>query len=98
MYMPYGTTLRMGVWVIRATRRPRWRSATTTWKVTPLPLRALARPYPAYEAIGIRNLGGEYSQLATTLLVENEFYGTIRPKRVIRPGERPFARPARARR
>jgi glutamate--cysteine ligase len=52
---------------------------------------ALTQPYPAYEAIGIRNLGGEYNQMATTLLqIENEFYGTIRPKRVIRPGERPL--------
>jgi glutamate--cysteine ligase len=52
---------------------------------------ALTRPYPAYERIGIRNLGGEYNQLGTTLLqIENEFYGTIRPKRVIRPGERPL--------
>jgi len=52
---------------------------------------ALTQPYPAYEAIGVRNLGGEYNQLATTLLqIENEFYGTIRPKRVIRPGERPL--------
>ena len=39
----------------------------------------------------MRNPGGEYNQLATTLLqIENEFYGTIRPKRVIRPGERPL--------
>ena len=49
---------------------------------------ALTTPYPAYEAIGIRD-GDDYRQLATTLLqIENEFYGTIRPKRVIRPGER----------
>jgi glutamate--cysteine ligase len=52
---------------------------------------ALTKPYPAYEAIGVRNPGGEYNQLATTLLqIENEFYGTIRPKRVIRSGERPL--------
>ena len=52
---------------------------------------ALTRPYPPYEALGILNPGGEYNQLATTLLqIENEFYGTIRPKRVIRPGERPL--------
>jgi glutamate--cysteine ligase len=52
---------------------------------------ALTRPYPAYEAVGIRNPGGDYNQLATSLLqIENEFYGTIRPKRVIRPGERPL--------
>jgi glutamate--cysteine ligase len=58
---------------------------------------ALSRPYPAYEAIGIREpcTTGEgiesYRQLATTLLqIENEFYGTIRPKRTIQPGERPL--------
>jgi glutamate--cysteine ligase len=52
---------------------------------------ALTQPYPAYEKIGIRNPGGEYNQLATSLLqIENEFYGTIRPKRVIFPGERPL--------
>ena len=52
---------------------------------------ALTQPYPPYEAIGIRNPGGEYNQLATSLLqIENEFYGTIRPKRVIFPGERPL--------
>ncbi|MBI3156288.1 MAG: glutamate--cysteine ligase [Burkholderiales bacterium] len=52
---------------------------------------ALTRPHPPYEAIGIRTPGGEYNQLATSLLqIENEFYGTIRPKRVIRPGERPL--------
>jgi glutamate--cysteine ligase len=52
---------------------------------------ALTQSYPAYEAIGVHNPGGEYIQLATTLLqIENEFYGTIRPKRVIRPGERPL--------
>jgi glutamate--cysteine ligase len=51
---------------------------------------ALTKPYPAYEKIGIGQ-GEEYRQLATSLLqIENEFYGTIRPKRVIRPGERPL--------
>jgi glutamate--cysteine ligase len=52
---------------------------------------AMTRPYPAYEAIGVRGPNGEYRQLATTLLqIENEFYGTIRPKRVIHQGERPL--------
>lgn len=51
---------------------------------------ALRQPYPAYEAIGVRD-DGEYRQLSTSLLqLENEFYGTIRPKRVTRPGERPL--------
>src|SRR5258708_14433977 len=51
----------------------------------------LPRPYPPYEAIGIRDGEGNYRQLATSLLqIENEFYSAIRPKRVIRPGERPL--------
>jgi glutamate--cysteine ligase len=51
---------------------------------------ALTTPYPAYEAMGVRD-GNEWRQLAPTLLqIENEFYSTIRPKRVIRPGERPL--------
>ena len=52
---------------------------------------ALTTPHPPYEAIGVRNPGGEYNQLATSLLqIENEFYGIIRPKRTIRIGERPL--------
>ena len=52
---------------------------------------ALTQPYPAYEKVGILNPGGEYNQLATSLLqIENEFYGTIRPKRTTRSGERPL--------
>lgn len=51
---------------------------------------ALTVPYPPYAAIGIRD-GENYLQLTTSLLqIENEFYGTIRPKRPIRPGERPL--------
>lgn len=58
---------------------------------------ALTKPYPPYEAIGIREPGAagdgveSYRQLDTSLLqIENEFYSAIRPKRVIRPGERPL--------
>ncbi|TXH58840.1 glutamate--cysteine ligase [Piscinibacter sp.] len=52
---------------------------------------ALTIPYPAYEALGLRSPDGAYVQLATTLLqIENEFYSSIRPKRVTRPDERPL--------
>jgi glutamate--cysteine ligase len=58
---------------------------------------ALTRPYPPYEQVGIREPGAKgdapdtYRQLSTTLLqIENEFYGSIRPKRRIYPGERPL--------
>ena len=51
---------------------------------------ALTQPYPAYEAIGLRD-GDDYRQLGTTLLqIENEFYGTIRPKPHFQSGQRPL--------
>ena len=47
-------------------------------------------PYPLYEKIGVRD-GDSYRQLSTSLLqIENEFYSPIRPKRRIKPGERPL--------
>ncbi len=92
LYMPHGTSLRMG-------RLGYQSEAQGTLAVSYNGLEgyaaslhdALTRPWPAYEAVGIRNPGGDYNQLSTTLLqIENEFYGTIRPKRVIFPGERPL--------
>ena len=51
---------------------------------------ALTRPYPPYAAIGLGD-GDDNRQLATTLLqIENEFYGTIRPKPRFHSGERPL--------
>jgi glutamate--cysteine ligase len=92
LHMPHGTSLRMG-------RLGYQSEAQSTLAVSYNGLEgyaaslhhALTRPWPAYEALGIQNPGGDYNQLATTLLqIENEFYGTIRPKRVIFPGERPL--------
>ena len=51
--------------------------------------RAIREPHPAYVAIGTQR-DGEWLQLSTSLLqIENEFYSTIRPKRVTRSGESP---------
>jgi glutamate--cysteine ligase len=91
LYLPYATSLRMG-------RLGYQSDAQSSLKVSYNSLEsysgslqdALTRSYPPYEAIGIRD-GDGYRQLATSLLqIENEFYGTIRPKRVIRTGERPL--------
>jgi glutamate--cysteine ligase len=50
---------------------------------------AVRRPHPPYQEIGTRR-DGEWIQLSTNVLqIENEYYSTIRPKRVIRTGERP---------
>jgi glutamate--cysteine ligase len=46
---------------------------------------------PAYEKIGIK-VDGEYRQLnANHLQIENEYYSSVRPKRVAMSGERPTA-------
>ncbi|WP_153076472.1 glutamate--cysteine ligase [Paraburkholderia bonniea] len=51
---------------------------------------AVSQPYPPYEAIGTRR-DGQWVQINTNVLqIENEFYSTIRPKRVTHPGERPL--------
>ena len=48
-------------------------------------------PEPAFEEIGVK-VGDEYRQLsANQLQIENEYYSSIRPKRVARSGERPTA-------
>ncbi len=52
--------------------------------------KAVSQPYPPYEAIGTQR-DGEWVQINTNVLqIENEFYSTIRPKRVTHPGERPL--------
>lgn len=92
MYMPYGTSLRMGPLGYQSDAQASLAVSYNSLEGYAASLQeALTRPYPPYEKVGIRNPGGDYNQLATTLLqIENEFYGTIRPKRVIFQGERPL--------
>jgi glutamate--cysteine ligase len=50
---------------------------------------AIATPHSDYVKLGVRR-GNDYRQLNANLLqIENEYYSSIRPKRVARPGERP---------
>ena len=92
LYMPHGTSLRMGRLGYQSDAQASLSVSYNGLEGYGASLQeALTRPYPPYEKVGIRNPGGDYNQLATSLLqIENEFYGTIRPKRVIRPGERPL--------
>jgi len=98
MHLPHATSLRMG-------RLGYQSDAQSSLVVSCNDLAAygntlqqgLTQAYPPYEKIGVREPGkpGDgpetYRQLSTTLLqIENEFYGKIRPKRRIRPGERPL--------
>jgi len=51
---------------------------------------AVSTPYPPYQAFGTHR-DGEWLQLNTNVLqIENEYYSSIRPKRVTNPGERPI--------
>ena len=92
MYMPHGTSLRMSRLGYQSDAQASLAVSYNSLDGYAASLHdALTRAYPAYEKVGIQNPGGDYNQLGTTLLqIENEFYGTIRPKRVIFPGERPL--------
>ncbi len=92
MYLPYATSLRMGRLGYQSDAQASLAVSYNSLQGYGSSLQeALTQAYPAYEAIGVRGPDGAYRQLATSLLqIENEFYGTIRPKRVIFPGERPL--------
>src|SRR5574340_179312 len=91
LYLPDGTSLRMGPLGYQSDAQSSLAVSFNSLESYARSLYgALTEPYPPYEAIGIRD-GADYRQLAASLLqIENEFYGTIRPKRPIRPGERPL--------
>ena len=91
MYLPHSTSLRMGPLGYQSDAQA---SLAVSYNCLESYARslyaALTEPYPQYAAIGITD-GTDYRQLSTTLLqIENEFYGTIRPKRPVQPGERPL--------
>ncbi len=91
LYLPHATSLRMGRLGYQSDAQSSLAVSYNSLESYAASLQeAMTQPYPPYEAMGLRE-GDDYRQLATSLLqMENEFYGTIRPKRVIRPGERPL--------
>ncbi len=92
LYLPYATSLRMGRLGYQSDAQASLAVSYNGLEGYANSLHAaLTQPYPAYETVGIRNPGGDYNQLGTSLLqIENEFYGTIRPKRTVHSGERPL--------
>ncbi len=91
LYLPHATSLRMGRLGYQSdAQRSLHISYNGLEQYAASMHTALTRPYPPYEAIGVK-VDGEYRQLNAALLqIENEFYGTIRPKRRIISGERPL--------
>ena len=95
LYAPHATSLRMGPLGYQSDAQASLCvSYNSLDSYTASLYDALTKPYPEYEKIGVVTRSGngdDYHQLSTTLLqIENEFYGTIRPKRTIKRGERPL--------
>jgi len=91
LYLPYATSLRMGRLGYQSDAQANLTVSYNSLTSYAASLHeALTKPYPPYEKIGVRD-GDSYRQLSTSLLqIENEFYSPIRPKRRIKPGERPL--------
>ena len=91
LHLPYATSLRMGRLGYQSDAQGSLHISYNNLDSYAATMReALTRPYPPYEAIGVK-VDGEYRQLNAALLqIENEFYGAIRPKRRIQPRERPL--------
>ncbi len=91
LYLPYATSLRMSDLgyqnKAQAGLKPCYNDLSTY--VARL-YEAVSQPWPEYEKLGtVRD--GEWIQLNTNVLqIENEYYSSIRPKRVARRGERPL--------
>jgi glutamate--cysteine ligase len=90
LYAPFGTTLRMSDLGYSNKNQARLKISLNSLDEYIRDLdRATRTPEPAYEEIGV-NVGGEYRQInANILQIENEYYSSIRPKRVAKSGERP---------
>jgi glutamate--cysteine ligase len=91
LYLPWATSLRMSDLGYQnnaqASIQPCYNSLATHLDSL---RKAVSTPYPPYEAIGTQR-DGAWLQLNTNVLqIENEFYSSIRPKRVANPDERPI--------
>ncbi|GAA4017273.1 glutamate--cysteine ligase [Actimicrobium antarcticum] len=90
LYLPYATSLRMSDLGYQNNAQaglvPPYNDLASYMKNL---ANAVKQPFPAYVALGTQR-DGEWVQISTNVLqIENEFYSTIRPKRVINSGERP---------
>ena len=90
-YLPHATSLRMGPLGYQSNAQTQLHISYNSLNAyADSMVEALTTSYPEYEHAGVLDANGEYQQLNTSILqIENEFYGTIRPKRTIKKGERP---------
>ena len=91
LYLPYATSLRMSDLGYQSSAQSGLTPCYNDLASYTDSLRlAVGTPYPAYVEIGTKR-GDEWLQLNTNILqIENEYYSSIRPKRVTYSGERPI--------
>ena len=89
LYKPYATSLRMGPLGYQSDAQNKFSISYNSLEEYVKGMKAaLTQNHQKYEAIGLKK-GATYQQLNTSLLqIENEFYGSIRPKRAPIEGER----------
>lgn len=90
VYRPYGTSLRMSDLGYTNKEQADLKITYNNLEDYVAGLRrAISTPSTRFSKIGVK-VDGEYRQLNSNILqIENEFYSTIRPKRVTRAGETP---------
>src|SRR5690606_35896051 len=91
LYLPYATSLRMSDLGYNNDAQAGLNICYNSLESYIASMRqAISLPYPRYAELGTHDADGEWQQLNTNLLqIENEFYSSIRPKRVARSGEKP---------
>ncbi len=91
LHLPFATSLRMSDLGYQSRAQSDLNpSYDTLGNYIEMLRRAVSTPHPGYEEMGTHQ-AGERVQLSThTLQIENEFYSSIRPKRVTDIGERPL--------
>ena len=89
-FLPYATSLRLSDLGYQSDAQASVHlSLNSLDEYTESLVKATTETYPPYKNIGIQ-VDGEYRQLNDSLLqIENEYYATMRPKRVAWSGERP---------
>ena len=92
LYEPFGTSLRMSDLGYSNQNQSKMNISLNSLDEYVRDLSAaIATREPDYEEIGVK-VDGEYRQLnANRLQIENEYYSSVRPKRVAMSGERPTA-------
>jgi len=92
LYLPWATSLRMSDLGYQSAAQ---RSLTPCYNdlasYTDSLRRAVSTPWPPYAEMGTHDAAGNWQQLSCNILqIENEYYSSIRPKRVTQSGERPL--------